>query len=224
MELTNTIQELIMIKVETVLRSDIIPKFWSYFKNEEIVKAFHKFVEAVEFLFKHFINLNKLMNSLEILINTNDIDIPIMGEMNPRDALKLILRATLFSQHDSSYEKIISYFYEDALFIEDLDRFSSKQCPVCSVEHCRLCRSVFLAINWKLGHMSLLGPLTDQALTHLIYNYITMYIQRTCKDNFDVSYLNLFEKWLDRIIIEWLKKFTTVQLQIRVLFQNSIRD
>jgi anaphase-promoting complex subunit 2 len=54
--------------------------------------------------------------------------------------------------------------------------------------------------------MALLEPLIGQALTNLIYNYIQLHIQKICKDSFDTSHLEALEKWLQSVVISWLKK------------------
>ncbi|KAK9879331.1 hypothetical protein WA026_004182 [Henosepilachna vigintioctopunctata] len=206
LNLTCFVQDMVILKIETSLRKSIIPKFWSHFKSPENIKPFYKFLKAIDSLYEDYSKLLEVINALDMLRNINNFDKPIMGEMNIKNSLKLMLKSTMFSQHHTSYDKVISYFYEEALLLEDMDSFSSKQCPICSLLDCSNCETLFLKANGKLIEMSLLGPLTDQALTDLIYYYINMHIQKTCKDNFDTSYIESFEKWLDRVIITWLKK------------------
>ncbi|KAF5286723.1 hypothetical protein FQR65_LT12456 [Abscondita terminalis] len=54
--------------------------------------------------------------------------------------------------------------------------------------------------------LELLEPLVGQVLTSLIYAHIESHITKTCKDNFDNSFINALEMWLDNFIIKWLHK------------------
>lgn len=46
----------------------------------------------------------------------------------------------------------------------------------------------------KLVELGLLEPLVGQALTEIIYKYIENHIVKTCKDSFDISYVDSLEK------------------------------
>lgn len=48
----------------------------------------------------------------------------------------------------------------------------------------------------KLSELGLLEPLVGQPLTSIIYVHIEGHIIKTCKDSFDVSYVNSLEKVL----------------------------
>ncbi|KAK5642898.1 hypothetical protein RI129_009065 [Pyrocoelia pectoralis] len=201
--LNTTIKSLIISKFEEHVRKYVVPQFWSFFSiKSEASEGFSQFFKAVDLLYNYFSHHLDLMNNVSLLCNNKQI----YNSENSTDALKLIIRASLLSQLPSNYNKIIEEFYETALKLEGKDNTQNIACPVCRREQDCLCLTYFHNTNSKLVELKLLEPLCGQVLTSLIYTYIESYINKTCKDNFDNSYIDALEKWLDHFIINWLSK------------------
>uniref|UniRef100_A0A1Y1LHN2 Uncharacterized protein n=1 Tax=Photinus pyralis TaxID=7054 RepID=A0A1Y1LHN2_PHOPY len=198
--LNATIKSLIISKFEEHVRKFVVPKFWAFFTTDiNVGEGFGNFFKAVDYLYTFFTNHIHLIGNTSLLCNSK----PIYNAENATDSLKLIIRATLLSQLPLNYNKIIEEFYETALKLENND---DTACPVCGNEPECSCLIYFHATNSKLVELKLLEPLCGQVLTSLIYGYIESYINKTCKDNFDNSYIDALEKWLDQFIINWLRK------------------
>ncbi|CAH1101110.1 unnamed protein product [Psylliodes chrysocephalus] len=201
------IQNLIVSKIEQRLRDEVAPEFWSYFKNNEHEnKGFKQFYNAVKSLYDSYRQLEHTMRKLEMFRQATDIEEQVYNEKNVYDALKLILKATLLSQLNLDYQLVVMNFYEAALKTDDVDENNEGQCIICSQEslHCN-CMHLFQETNRKLGEMTLLEPLVGQTLTSLIYGYIHSHIQKICKDCFDSSFVAVLEKWLQDIVLNWLR-------------------
>lgn len=61
-----------------------------------------------------------------------------------------------------------------------------------------------------MSDLGILEPLVGQVLTSLIYVYIENYIQKTCKDSYDVSYVEHLEKVISSFEIINKKLFYSV--------------
>ncbi|EFA00073.1 anaphase-promoting complex subunit 2 [Tribolium castaneum] len=210
LNLTQQIQDLVIIKIEERLRKEIVPDFWSHFKKTENEAAvFHEFYSVVKFLFHNYVQLDLIINKLILLREASNFTKPVYNQTCLHEALKLIVRAVLLSQLPIDHEWMIVNFYETALKMQDPEEENSTsgECVVCMQEEFSCsCREMFEETNKKLGKMTLLEPLVGQALTDLIYSYIQTHIQKICKDNFDNSHIESLEKWLQTVVISWLKK------------------
>ncbi|XP_018567673.1 anaphase-promoting complex subunit 2 isoform X1 [Anoplophora glabripennis] len=207
MNLAKTIQDLLISKIEQRLRDEVVPEFWSYFKkSENDNKGFKQFYNAVKSLYDCFKQLDHIITKLEIFRQATKLCDLIYNENSTHNALKLILKATLLSQLNLEYQVVVMNFYETALKMEDTEE-DDGQCIICLQEsrHCN-CLHLFQETNRKLGDMTLLEPLVGQTLTNLIYTYIHGHIQKICKDCFDSSFISVLEKWLQTVVINWLRK------------------
>ncbi|RZC36665.1 anaphase-promoting complex subunit 2 [Asbolus verrucosus] len=208
LNLTEQIQGLVINKIEERLRKDVVPEFWSYFKRTDNQNAgFQQFYHAVKYLFYNFLKLDLIVNKLILLRETNDYKKPVYNQTCLHEALKLIVKAVLLSQLPINYQRMISNFYETALKMQDPEEENPNgQCIICLQEqYICSCINMFQETNKKLSKMALLEPLVGQTLTNLIYNYIQSHIQKICKDSFDTSHLEALEKWLQSVVISWLK-------------------
>ncbi|CAH1119635.1 unnamed protein product [Phaedon cochleariae] len=207
MNLVHQIQKFIIRKIEKRLRDIVAPEFWSYFSNnEQDNKGFQQFYNAVECLYDSYKQLEHSMRKLDIFRQATELEELVNSEKCLNKALKLIFKATLLSQLNLDYQTTVMSFYESALRMEDLDEGYNGQCIICSQEslHCN-CMNLFKETNRKLGEMTLLEPLVGQTLTNLIYGYIHSHIQKICKDSFDSSFVSTLEKWLQSVVLNWLR-------------------
>ncbi|XP_066148403.1 anaphase-promoting complex subunit 2 [Euwallacea fornicatus] len=206
--LQDLLQQLVINKIEKRLRDEIVPEFWSYFKKlEDTNKGSKQFFNAVRALYDNYRQLEGIISRLELFRQSADVIKVPYEEKNVQDALKLILKATLFAQMHVDYQSLTMNFYETTLKMEDLDESNSEgKCIVCDQDNVGCyCMHMFQETNRKLGEMNLLEPLIGQTLTNLCYNYIYSHIQKTCKDNYD-SFIVSLEKWLHSVVLVWLRK------------------
>nr|XP_023028180.1 anaphase-promoting complex subunit 2 [Leptinotarsa decemlineata] len=205
--LSSHIQNLIISKIEQKLRVEVAPEFWSYFKNNEHEnKGFKQFYNAINALYDSFKQLDHEVSKLGMFKKIIELEESLYNENCDHNALKLILRATLLSELNLDYQTVVMNFYEAALKMEDIEQGNDSQCIICSQErlHCN-CLHLFQETNRKLGEMMLLEPLVGQTLTNLIYGYIHSHIQKICKDSFDTSFVSILEKWLQTVVLNWLR-------------------
>ncbi|KAF2885750.1 hypothetical protein ILUMI_20423 [Ignelater luminosus] len=204
LKLTKTIKSLIISRIEKHIREVIVPEFWSYFKKtDNKVVGFGKFYKAVEVLYNYFTQYLWLMSRLNALCDSNEYSDVTCCKNDSAETLKLIIRATLLSQLPVEHTKVIEDFYDAALNVEDTDGYLNERCVLCTKDNCIDC---FYDTNRKLGELGLLEPMVGQVLTSLIYTHIENHVHKTCKDNFDNSYINILENWLNFNVIKWLHK------------------
>lgn len=217
--------KLVIYKLEQYVSRKVAVDFWSYFEPpSDEFQGYVKFYKAVEYLYSSYLELSQVMNNIDLLSEPQE---KIYLEESSLEALKLMIRAALLAKLPSDNKQIIENFYEVALKQEENRSYSGdEECRVCRVafNDCN-CGENFYETNRKLAILGLLEPLVGQVLTSLIYVYIENYIQKTCKDNYDVSHiehletvsafffinwyhlnLNLPKQWLDSVVINWLKK------------------
>ncbi|KAK4877403.1 hypothetical protein RN001_009909 [Aquatica leii] len=206
LKLAHTIQALVFHKVENYMRETVAPEFWFHFNLSNDVEGFSQFYKAIDLLHNYFTQFLYLMRNVNVLRERSRCTEAVYGEKNAVQVLKVIIRATLLSQLPSEHNKIIEHFYETGLKMND-GHFQEKVCEVCLKDsiNCR-CLNCFYETNRKMVDLELLEPLVGQVLTSLIYTHIENHISKTCKDNFDNSFINILEMWLDNFIINWLHK------------------
>lgn len=125
------LQDLIINKIEKLLRDEIGPEFWSYFKNQDNEnKKFELFFSAVKSVYKNYKELDNIISRLELLRKEiGVVEVPY-NEPTIHDSLRLILRATLFSQLHVDYQTLVIEFYEMVLRMEDREE-NNTPCLIC---------------------------------------------------------------------------------------------
>ncbi|KAI4470800.1 anaphase-promoting complex subunit 2 [Holotrichia oblita] len=123
----------------------------------------------------------------------------------------LLLLSALLSQLPLDYKKSVRHFYEVGLKYEENrgTESSDELCSNCGSNSNCICAQYFYEANSILLELGLLEPLASQILTTTIYDYIENHVETTCKDRFDVSFLTPLQKWLEDVIIKWLRKIYT---------------
>ncbi|KAF5286722.1 hypothetical protein FQR65_LT12455 [Abscondita terminalis] len=128
MKLASTIQALVFHKVEKYVREQVSPEFWSYFANtDNVIEGFSQFYKAIKLLHGYYTQFLYLMRNVNVLRERGHCNEVVYGERNSVQVLKVIIRATLLSQLPLQHSKVIEYFYETGLKMEDRDnRFQEK--------------------------------------------------------------------------------------------------
>lgn len=133
-KIAHHIQNLIISKIDKKLREEVIPEFWSYFKNIENNKGFQHFYNAVKCLYDNYKQLDLNMQKLDMFKQATKLNDFVYNEACVHSALKLMLRATLLSQLNLNYQPIVSNFYEVVLKMEDVEETNDGKCTICCQE------------------------------------------------------------------------------------------
>ncbi|ESP05035.1 hypothetical protein LOTGIDRAFT_109593 [Lottia gigantea] len=84
----------------------------------------------------------------------------------------------------------------------------SPLCEGCTIDiddcTCQDIIDTFHSVNRQLDEMGILERLSGAAVTSIVHNQIQRYINTTCKGNFETSYIDHLEKWLDTKVLGWL--------------------
>lgn len=128
------IQNLIVSRIEKKLREEVVPEFWSYFKNSSHeIKGFQQFYNAIKCLYDNYKLLDLNMQKLNMFKKATNLDDLVYKEPCVHSAMKLILRASLLSQLNLEYQPVVMHFYEAALKMEDIDEVNGI-CIICAQE------------------------------------------------------------------------------------------
>lgn len=148
-KIAQDIQNLIVIKLQKKLREEIVPEFWSYFKNViPETNNFQQFYNAIKCIYDNYRLLDHIMQKLNMFKQATHLESSVYNEECAHSALKLMLRATMLSQLSSDYQQVVMHFYECALKMEDIEEINDGNCTVCSQDniHCN-CLYLFQETN-----------------------------------------------------------------------------
>lgn len=151
LNITETIQYLVLTNVEKYLQNKVAVEFWSYFtKAADECLGFQQYTKAVQVLYDYYLQFANIMAKVDAMRECNRLDTHIYNEKNAIDALKLTIRATLLAQLPIEHKTIIENFYELALKMEEGRGNISidETCKICTLEvvHCN-CMHIFYETN-----------------------------------------------------------------------------
>ena len=209
---TEIVYTLVVKQTEKYFYDKIAPEFWSYYKNcESESRSFKNFCNSMNLLHDYFVKLYNVFLKIEVLQNKFESEKYPYGRSTATGMIKMMFRNSLRSQLPIEHTKTISVSYEIALKMTE-NKLSSVQqpCMVCTENSCS-CLELFYNSNryriinlyFKLNarfyfsiafELSLFEPMINQVFTLMIFDYIEQHIDKTCKDNFDVKYVDLLEK------------------------------
>lgn len=142
------IQNLMVIKIQKKLREEVVPEFWSYFKNSNLDNtSFQQFYNAIKCLHDNYKILDRAMQKLLMFKQAAKLNDQIYNEPCALSALKLMLRSTMLSQLNCNYQYVVMNFYECALKMEDIEETNDCACVVCSQKGGCNCLHLFQETN-----------------------------------------------------------------------------
>lgn len=132
--LSKTINNVILNKIEQRLREEVAPQFWNHFKTHDNSRnGFTQFYNAVHCLYEYFQKLLDVMNQLKLFRDTFTIDDLVYNRKDLNSVLILMLKSTLLSQLPYNYQEFIKKFYEIILDLVDTNEENTREeCNVCS--------------------------------------------------------------------------------------------
>ncbi|KAG1659260.1 Anaphase-promoting complex subunit 2 [Nymphon striatum] len=200
-------------KYQKTLRNDVVPEFWEYFESENVEESdqnkLYKFKDAVHFLHSQIKSLSVFVDRLGCITHT------LITEENLENDLKLLLKAILLSQLPLNYEKSIQYFYNRAFKVYQArptrivgDETDGIECSGCNFHpdacHCDAIWELFIKVNQQLKELGLLEKLAGDTATFITHSLIDDHVKKICKGNFEDTYLEILQEWLNRVVLSWL--------------------
>ena len=101
-EMAEFVEDFVLDSYNIMLREDIVPKFWNYFKVKEdrAVTGFEKFFKAIENLHNDFTELSNKAKELQKVRDVCNTHRTLFGQRTVADLLILYLKGTLHCQLD----------------------------------------------------------------------------------------------------------------------------
>jgi len=247
-EMAEFVEDFVMDSYNIMLNEDIVPRFWSNFKQkEENMKiGFHKFCHAIEILHSDVKQISPKLDLLQQLRDKCNTHRTLYGQRTVGDLFCLSLKATLHSQLDTipaDWQHLIKQFYNQSFCsyykdtwqvdastsiqsADDSGEWSSADvvCKGCDQhsESCQ-CQQIIMSFHLTITRMSELGlieKLADQVVMEIVQEKIDNHVQETCKGSFDCSFLNSLEEWLDRVVLGWMRAANITNLSRKKLLDN----
>ncbi|XP_071154099.1 anaphase-promoting complex subunit 2-like isoform X1 [Mytilus edulis] len=216
-DLGHIIEEWFLDTLQEDLRQKVGPQFWNYFSIQP--SETDQLLEAVEYLHKVTMDYLPCIQRLE---STTQIkrwrkSSTLFNTSSLTEAFILLMKSTLFSIFPRTFQEIVNKFYSDAFKVfhhtttepdqdsEDDEETSCKGCEQPS-ETC-LCQHIMLNfhnLNRKLDDIGILERVSGTAVTNIVHERIKTYVENSCKGNFETSYIDILETWLDTKVLGWL--------------------
>ncbi|XP_063702469.1 anaphase-promoting complex subunit 2 [Culicoides brevitarsis] len=205
----------VRLQCEQILRSQVVPKFWSYFRTKEENMNFIAFESAVNELHQQYTGFVQIMKQLESFKMVAGIAKASQDEKNGFD---LSFKCTLLSQLPVDFEKLVDLFYGKSFCVfavlaedheEELEE-SLSFCKACEMpsSNCKCTELVetFRKTNSKLLEMGILDRIAGYTLTKLIQEQIDKHVKDFCTGRYDESHISNLENWLNTAVLDWLTK------------------
>ena len=118
-EMAEFVEDFVMDSYNIMLNEDVVPRFWSNFKQkEENMKiGFHKFCHAIEILHSDVKQISPKLELLQQLRDKCNTHRTLYGQRTVGDLFCLSLKATLHSQLDTvpaDWQHLIKQFYNQS--------------------------------------------------------------------------------------------------------------
>ena len=122
----------------------------------------------------------------------------------------LNLRETMHSQLPQDWEDLVRQFYRQTFSVfyksgglntshdqvDSADWSGDLTCGECGNQ-----TEAFQLTITRMGEMGLMDRMSDQVVLEIAQDKIISYVQETCKESFDCSYLASLEEWLDIMVL-----------------------
>ncbi|GLH11361.1 Anaphase-promoting complex subunit 2 [Gryllus bimaculatus] len=220
-QLSTFIEDYVVDKIQHITMQKIVPDFWSKFcKRENEMQGFESFRDAVYSVYNSLISFCPVFERLEKLRNISGIHRVVNGENTLLGTFKVIIRSSLLSQLPLNHPKITEDFYRISFKVfcnsdnyvcdQDDSPEDMVHCSGCEQEigqcQCQSIILVFHEVNQKLIELDLLERLAGEVITSLIHLRIENHVEESCKGSFDTSHISTLEKWLDNVVMGWLRR------------------
>ncbi|XP_055920169.1 anaphase-promoting complex subunit 2 [Eupeodes corollae] len=225
LEITDCVYESILLEINAMLRSRIVPDFWTQFQtnNEEEDNQYMLFMQfqmAIIKLEEDFRNINELITRIELLKKMCRFAKPENKMRDDKKEINNMLRSILLSQLPANFNSVVYAFYNVSFKVfanshqagedDDMGDLDEVKCNGCDRETdgCR-CQNLVCSFNKTNEHLTNLGLLdriAGHTLTTLIQQRIATHVRDTSLGIFDKGHLKGLEKWLEGIVLNWLTR------------------
>ncbi|XP_076306794.1 anaphase promoting complex subunit morula [Tachypleus tridentatus] len=141
------------------------------------------------------------------------------SDLSLASRVHLVLKALLLAKLPQQFSNNLIDFYSRAFKAfqikqplekceeEDLD--DQLECSACENDNENCCcvevLNTFQEVNQHLKELNILEAVAGDAVTTVAYRHIKDYVQKTCKGNYENSYLPQLERWLDGALLMWMQ-------------------
>ncbi|KAK6194717.1 hypothetical protein SNE40_000298 [Patella caerulea] len=210
------VEEWFIETLQQDLRHRIGPLFWNFFKeleNQTENSAYiQKFVESVNYLYEITREYRSCINLLESVS-------PLGETATSKNISSLIItfyKAIIFYTYPETFLTSVGKYYSEAFRVfhhintesHDSGEEKSPLCDGCQIDvstcTCQEIMETFHSVNKKLDDIGVLEKVSGAAVTSIVHSQIESYINTNCKGNFETSYFEHLEKWLDTKVLGWL--------------------
>ncbi|XP_041369273.1 anaphase-promoting complex subunit 2-like isoform X2 [Gigantopelta aegis] len=228
--LGHIIEEWFLENIQQDLRHRVAPQFWSSFddkklktdeeklksceKNEHL-KSGDRLYEAVDYLHSVTMQTIPCIDRLEALRLQEESYGPPVSSKRILNIIITYYKAIIFFTVPHCFLACVERFYSEAFRVfqhsssEDPD--GEEDSPTCNgcgedTDNCK-CSTImekFHNVNRKLDEIGVLERISGTAVTSIVHHQIEQNIESTCKGNFEHSYIEALEKWLDTKVLGWL--------------------
>ncbi|XP_067662241.1 anaphase-promoting complex subunit 2-like [Haliotis asinina] len=211
------IEEWFLETLQQDLRHRVAPEFWRHFtpSETESCNPCGQLYKAVTYLHGITSSYSASLQRLEVMRR----DKMEPNDQSPQRISTLVVtfyKAVIFFTVPKNFLTAVEKFYSEAFKVfhhtsaddeegEDEDLGSCNGCGEES-DSCR-CQDImekFHAVNSKLDDMGILERISGAAVTTTVHEQIKHHIEDTCKGNYETSYLDTLQKWLDSKVLGWL--------------------
>lgn len=113
MKLNTFVEDVVICRIEQIMRQKITPEFWSRFSGRKTeIDGFERFRDAVDYLYSSLASFLSTLKKLEKLRFISRINRVKYGEDTLLGAFKVIMTSTLLSQLPLTHQVITEDFYK----------------------------------------------------------------------------------------------------------------
>ncbi|KAK7479008.1 hypothetical protein BaRGS_00029769, partial [Batillaria attramentaria] len=227
------------------LRHRILPGFWRFFQpstdqmDSSSVSSSSPFAEAINYLYevtesyrpclKYVTSMQELLALKTAADDRDRGDIPRCPVESLESQLVMLYKAYLFFTFPKCFKDAVEAFYAQAFNAfhrsnprED-DSFETSMEEDGNVSKEDVMER-FSDVNKKLFEMGILEHVSGSAVTSLIHDHIRHHIHAKCRGNFETSYREHLETWLDTKVLNWLHLIYGIGSAEKMQSINAFRD
>ncbi|XP_033732322.1 anaphase-promoting complex subunit 2-like [Pecten maximus] len=222
--LGHIIEEWFLENLQQYLRLQVASKFWSYFEpstnSDAAVDHTEQLSQAVDYLHTVVSDYVPCFSRLESVSQLSQCRKPSLlihaGSLS--STFILLIKAVVFNLIPRTFKDAVDLFYSEAFKVfhhssseEEQDGDDEEELTGCKgcgqgMERCR-CQDImvrFHKLNAKLDDIGILERVSGSAVTAIVHERIKQHVESTCKGNFETSYLDNLQNWLETKVLGWL--------------------
>ncbi|XP_033110113.1 anaphase-promoting complex subunit 2-like [Anneissia japonica] len=216
------VEDWLLEKLRQDLQNIFSPGFWKYFDNDmkDISCTNDAFVLAVNNLHQSLQPYVQLMQTVDCISEGFNSDAEKQRKLySITERFIVLIKATQFYHMPQSFRSgVVWQFYSKAFkafensdhdeMAEDNDDGKDVHCNGSTNSNdCSCCQQIlkyFDQLNSQLFSLGLLEHVCGEAITSIIHTKIQQHVKQCCQGEFEVSFLDKLEEWLNEKVVAWL--------------------